>query len=242
MEPQETWVIMLIVVIFAIALKNYCKDKKRKESKKSSLNNKDYIAKIYNNTSVEHKENISYLCNKINQLDQIIKNTNEELNLQSFQASYSIAQTAFNAEERIKKYWEYNKRKADFYYYIGLHYTSFMLADKLTEEVNALKKIKHMFDEAINETQNEIDLLKEKINEPTCRKDIPQIKRKHQELCKKCDALRKARNCCKMQIDIVVKQRDDQNDITQKRREYIGKNFGEKGRQWKKRILAKHRR
>ena len=71
---------------------------------------------------------------------------------------------------------------------------------------------------------------------------IQKIKKEHQELCRKCDALRKTRKICAEKMEDCKKCRDKQNVITAQRRDYIGKNFGKKGKQWRNRIMAKHKR
>lgn len=213
-----------------------------KRKRAHNLHSKEYKAEIYNNTSAEYQENIRYLYNRLEQLDEIIDRNSKSLNAQSTQAVNDILKATSDAERKISEYWEFNKKKADFYYYIGLHYTSFILADKLTEELDNLKKIKKVLTGAINSTQSQIDLLKKKIDNPKLVQNIAHIKREHQELCKKCDTLRKTRKKCEGQIDDVKNRRDKQNDITWQRREYIGAHFGKKGRQWRNRIIAKHNR
>ena len=99
-----------------------------------------------------------------------------------------------------------------------------------------------MLTSIIKDTQPQIDLLKHKIDNPNPGQNIVQIKREHQELCKKYDALRKTRNVCEIQINAVKKRPDEQNDITRKRRDYIGTHFGKKGKMWHSRIIAKHNR
>ena len=84
--------------------------------------------------------------------------------------------------------------------------------------------------------------LKGKINDANTVANIGQVKREHQELCRKCDALRKTRKICAEQMEDCKKCRDRQNVITAQRRDYIGKNFGKKGKQWRNRIMAKHKR
>ncbi len=69
---------------------------------------------------------------KIEQLDEIIDRSSRSLNVQSTQTVNDVLKNASDAERKINEYWEFNKKKANFYY-IGLHYTSFTLADKLTD-------------------------------------------------------------------------------------------------------------
>ena len=69
---------------------------------------------------------------KIEQLDEIIDRSSRSLNVQSTQTVNDVLKNASDAERKISEYWECNKKKANFYY-IGLHYTSFTLADKLTD-------------------------------------------------------------------------------------------------------------
>ena len=130
-------VVLIIVVCIIYHLIN-------KKEKPHNLHSKEYKTEIYNNTPIEYKESIRHLYNKLEQLDKIVDRNNKSLNTQSTQVVNDILKKALDAERKINEYWEFHKRKADFYYYIGLHYTSFTLADKLTEELEKLKKIKKM--------------------------------------------------------------------------------------------------
>lgn len=236
--------VIAIVIIFIAAVIIYNIRNTREEEENSydvvpNIRSKEYKASIYKNTSIEYKESIKYLYDRLEQLDSIIEQNNRKLNIQSARASSDILQCARNAEKEIERYWKYSKKKADFYYYIGLHYASFTLADKLTEELNGLRKLRGVFTDTINSTQSQIDFLSKKINGKSST-NMARMKREHQELCKKCDALRKARNTCNKQSKICKKRRDAQNRITGKRRDYIGNKFGKKGREWKKRIMSRH--
>ncbi len=213
-----------------------------KSKRAHNLHSKEYRTEIYKNTPAEYQQSIQYLYNRLEQLDEIIVRNSSSLNAQSNQAVHDVVEAASAAERKISEYWEFNKKKANFYYYIGLHYASFTLADKLTEELDSLREIKKLLTKAINSTQSQINLLSKKVDNPKSTYDIAQIKREHKELCKKCDTLRKTRNICSSQIDDVQKRRDRQNDITRQRREYIGSHFGKKGRQWRSRIIAKHKK
>lgn len=204
------------------------------------MRSKEYKTEIYNNTPSEYQQSIQYLYNRLEQLDKIINENNKNLNIQSTRATDEIIKRAADAERKINEYWESSKRKADFYYYIGLHYASFTLADKLTKELQSLRKIEGILTNTINDTQSRIDALKNKINNAKSVADIVQAKRNHQELCKKCDAFRKTRKMCKGRIIDIQKHRDKQNNITRKRRDYIGTHFRNKGKQWRKRIMSKH--
>ena len=213
-----------------------------KKKRIHNLHSKEYRTEIYNNTPAEYQESIRYLYNRLEQLDDIINRNSRTLNAQSTQAVSDILKKASEAERKINEHWEFNKRKADFYHYICLHYTSFTLADKLTEELEALRKINKMLTASIKNTQCKIDQLKKRIDYPDRSQNIAQIKRDHQELCKKCDALRKTRKTCVVQIEDVRIRRDKQNNITSQRRDYIGTHFGKKGKIWRKRIIDRHKR
>lgn len=237
---MESYVIM--GALCAVSLIVICTIFRSINKKRHNLHSQEYRVEIYNNTPPEYQESIRYLYNRLEQLDEIIDRSSKALNAQSAQAVNDVLKRASDAERKINEYWELNKRKADFYYYIGLHYTSFTLADKLTEELKMLIKVKGMLTKAINDTQSEIDSLKKKIENFKFAQNIVQTKRAHQELCRKCDALRKTRKTCEIQINDVKKRRDDQNNITRQRRDYIGTHFGKKGRQWRGRIIAKNKR
>lgn len=65
-----------------------------------------------------------------------------------------------------------------------------------------------MLSDVINKTQSQINGLKRKINDANMAADIGQAKRKHQELYRKCDALRKTRKICTEQMKDCKKRRD----------------------------------
>lgn len=239
---MNSYIIISILCGALLILVLFTRHSINKGKRVHNLHSKEYQAEIYNDTPAEYQESIRYLYNRLEQIDVIIDRSSKSLNVQSTWAVNDILKKASDAERKINEYWELSKRKADFYYYIGLHYTSFTLADKLTEELETLRKIKGMLTKTIDNTQLQIDLLKKKIDNPKFVQNVVQVKRQHQELCKKCDALRKTRKTCEGQITDVKKRRDKQNDITRQRRDYIGTHFGKKGRQWRSRIMAKHRR
>lgn len=234
-------VVVFIIIILIFNISNR-KRKSKRNSNYHSIRSKEYRTEIYNNIPEEYQQSIRYLYNRLERLDEVIVRNNKSLNAQSEQAVKDILRRAAEAEKEINQYWELSKRKADFYYYIGLHYTSFTLADKLTEELESLRKINGMLSDVINKTQSQINGLKGKINDANTRANIGPVKREHQELCRKCDALRKTRTICAEQMEDCKKRRDRQNVITAHRRDYIGKNFGKKGKQWRNRIMAKHKR
>lgn len=232
-------IVFFIIIIFSITNR---KRKSKRNRNYHSIRSKEYRTEIYNNTPEEYRQNIRYLYNRLEKLDEVIVRNNRSLNAQSDQAVKDVLRRATEVEKEINRYWELSKRKADFYYYIGLHYTSFTLADKLTEELESLRKINGMLSDVINKTQSQINGLKGKIDDANTAANIGQVKREHKELCRKCDALRKTRIVCAEQMENCKKCRDKQNAITAQRREYIGKNFGEKGKQWRNRIMAKHKK
>ncbi|MDD3362678.1 MAG: hypothetical protein PHW34_13500 [Hespellia sp.] len=234
----------IIIVIFIILRIIYHKQNNLQKNNDGyyHIRSKEYSTEIYNNTPVEHQQSIRKLYGCLEQLDDMIGENNRALNVQVTQSAEMILRKAADAEREITEYWQINKKKADFYYYIGLHYTSFTLADKLTVELVGLKKINVLLSDTIDRIQSQIDGLKKEMDNANEAKNIRKIKREHQELCKKCDALRKTRKLCTNQMKVCRVQRDSQNIITADRREYIGKHFGAKGRQWRSRIMEKHKK
>lgn len=234
--------VVVCIIIILIFNSSNRKRKSKRNSHCHSIRSKEYRTEIYNNTPEEYQQSIRYLYNRLEQLDEVITRNNRSLSAQSEQAVKDILRRVAEAEKEISQYWELSKKKADFYYYIGLHYTSFTLADKLTEELESLRKVNGMLSDVINKTQSQINVLKGEINNANTVANIGQVKREHQELCRKCDSLRKTRKICAEQMEDCKKHRDKQNIITAQRRDYIGKNFGKKGKQWRNRIMVKHKR
>ncbi len=229
---------LLVVIIFSIIIYICVHSKSNSNSYSNSIKSKEYRTDICNNAPKQYKNNLNYLYSKLDSLDYIINDKHSKLDTQSYDIAKSVLDKANSAEREIRNYWESNKVKADFYFYIGLHYTSFTLADKLTEELNSIKSYINTLSGMINSIQNDIDKLKNKIERSGGTDYIS--KKEHKDLCVKCHALRNVRKECIIQRNNIKKRRDDQNIITAKRRDYIGNHFGSKGKQWKKKIMSKH--
>lgn len=239
-ETMEIFFVIMIVLIIVIV----CISKNGKSTSNdlpTNIRSKQYRTSIYNNTPVQYQNNIRYLYDKLDDLDVVINRNTSRLNNQATQIAQEVLNKANKAEQEIADHWISKKQKADFYFYIGLHYTSFTLADKLTEELDSLRGYVTILSEMIDSTQKQIDIIAANINKGGCG-NIASQKREHSELCKKCDALRKTRSACISQRNIVHKRRDEQNIITARRRDYIGIHFGDKGRRWRTGILSKHHR
>lgn len=242
---MEIFIIAALVVLILILVIKLLSGKHKNalnEVGPTNIHSKEYRRNIYDNTSSQYRDNIRHLYERLDTLDSVLRRNNNSLNAQAAQIAYEVLEKANSAEQEIKNHWERNKQKSDFYFYIGLHYTSFTLADRLTEELDALRAYIKMLTELIDSTQSQINVLKAKIDQGNNRYDIGTVKSEHRELCKKCDALRKTRDVCKRQRDLVKQRRDAQNIITGNRRDYIGEHFGAKGRKWRASIMAKHRR
>ena len=235
-------VLVVLIVILVIKLLSGKRRNETNEVGPTNIHSKDYRRNIYDNTSSQHRDNIRHLYERLDALDSILRRNNDSLNAQAAHIAHEVLEKAKSAEQEIENHWERNKQKADFYFYIGLHYTSFTLADRLTEELVALRSFLEMLTKLIDSTQRQIDILKARIEQSDNRNDIGSIKYEHRELCKKCDSLRKIREVCKNQRNSVKRCRDAQNTITAKRRDYIGTHFGAKGRQWRAKIMARHKR
>lgn len=242
MEILIIVVLVILVVVLASKLITGKSKSTPNEIRPSNIHSKEYRKNIYDNTSIQYRENIRHLYERLDSLDAVLRKNNNSLNVQAAHIAHEVLERAKSAEQEIGNHWEKNKQKADFYFYIGLHYTSFTLADRLTEELNALREYLEMLTKLIDSTQSQINLLKVRIEAGGNQYDIGKVKSEHRELCKKCDALRKTRDVCKHQRDLVKQRRDAQNIITGNRRDYIGEHFGTKGRKWRASIMAKHRR
>lgn len=205
----------------------------------NDINSASYRKSVYKNVPQAYKPEIHRLYTGIDDIDAIIRGNKTKLDSQATQIAKRVLERAITAEKEINSYWERRKRSAEFYYYIGLHYASFTLADKLTEELDTLRKYNSALTEVINSVQRQIDELSRKIN--YMNGNVAEQKRNHQELCRKCKSLRDTRQFCNSQKNQLQEQRDRQNRLTAERRDYIGTHFGEKGRNWRERILTKRR-
>lgn len=240
---MEIYIIAALVILIMVLVVKLLLGKRHNETMDvgpTNIHSEEYRKNIYDNTSSQYRDNIRHLYERLDTLDSVLRRNDSSLNAQAARIAYEVIEKAKVAEQEIGNHWERNKQKADFYFYIGLHYTSFTLADKLTEELDALRAYIEMLTKLINSTQSQINVLKARIEKGNNRYDVGTVKSEHRELCKKCDALRKTRDVCKQQRDMVKQRRDAQNIITGKRRDYIGEHFGAKGRKWHSNIIAKH--
>lgn len=232
-------VVVAIIVIIALLSHKGKQTEKDSSSVPVDIRSRDYRKTVYQNTPHEYQLELGNLFDCLDELDAEVQRNASRLSSQASQTASEVLRKAEQAEKQLSAHWASRKKQADFYYYIGLHYTSFTLADSLTRELDALRQTRKDLTELINATQAQIDPLKQQID-ASGRHASVQLKSRHKELCQKCDALRKTRKVCNQQIAFIKKRRDDQNHITGKRRDYIGSHFGKRGKLWRSRIMAKH--
>ncbi|MCD8326838.1 MAG: hypothetical protein LUC90_09240 [Lachnospiraceae bacterium] len=233
-------VILIILVISYVS--SVRAEKKWREANRDiyipNLRDREYRSSIYNQVTSEYRPIVRQIYDNVDQISGMMNTYNRKLDEQTIRIADEILNKARDSERKIGQRWETNRAKLDFYYYINLHYASFMLADQLYQELKNLREYEHQLTIMINKEQKKIDSLAHQIKS----NNSPELKRKHQECCRKCDALRKTRKSCIEQKNLYAARVHEQNRITAKRRDYIGTHCGKRGKLWRKRILANHKR
>ena len=135
---------------------------------------------------------------------------------------------------QIEEYWNNAKYKKDFFYHIGLHYASHLLANSLKEEQ---KKIKNAFVECKRKQDNLSYLI-----EATKRRQEKShgqyrylISKEIGDLCKQHKNISTWKNYIASLNTRYNNRVTQQNIRTAEYRDYIALHFGKRGQRWKER-------
>lgn len=239
-------VILIIVIIYVYQKRKIRNDRNIAKSSENdndfyNLNN-DYAYRngVYRRVNIDFKPYIENLYRSIDEVYVKTKQYQGEINQAQYNSMIQILQSADTIERKITEYWNSNRFNKDFMYYIGLHYASHLLAGTIKAEQ---QKIKATFVSCKNRQEQ----WSRKIEVAQRQQEHPHGEQKRKisseigEMCK----IHKRISILKGQIGAINTQYNkrvtQQNIETAKRRDYIGTHFGERGKRWRSKIMAKHR-
>lgn len=235
------WVIIFIIlIVFVLLLIGGQSERNSSDRCLYNLNNDvAYREGVYRQVNTNFRPYIEKLYRDIDELLEKAKAFDSEINQAQYNSMVNILNQANNIEAQIKNYWNSSKFNKDFAYYIGLHYASHLLAgvikaeqQKIKDSFVSCKKRQELWAKKIDTAQRQ----QERSSGEQRRKLSAEIG----EMCK----VHKNISTLKGRIGAINTQYNNrvtqQNIETGKRRDYIGTNFGARGKKWRDRIMAKH--
>lgn len=229
------WIIIIAFIIFVIILflllnsRGDFDDSKKTNSHlySSHTRTKEELIK---GLPQDKQLDYTHLFESIDSLDKLISGYSSDISKRQGKLDQEIKEKFQRASDEIKKRWESQVQYKRYRECIALHYASFTLADSIYEQK---EKVLKMFNRLKKMNQNlgdQIDGLSLRINNKTG--NVREMKKQHQELCKKRSQVSKIQYVYKKNLDDYLSKVNYQNHLTEHYREYIGKNFGKQGNAW----------
>ena len=230
-------IISLFVILVVIIIVIFRLHKKRLSGDRVFYNldnDQAYRNGIYKSVSLDFKPYMQQLFHSLDELNEKVKRSNNEISQTQYNAMRDIYQTAGILSKRINDYWYDKKYKKDFSYYIGLHYSSHLLANSLKSEQQNIKV-------AFVECKRRQVILSYQIEAAKRRQNKSMgeqrylISKEIGDLCKHHKNISTWKNYIG-NLNTKYNQRvTDQNIMTAKYRDYIADNFGVRGQNWRNR-------
>ncbi len=203
-----------------------------------------YRNNIYQKVSLEFKPHIQQLIQSIDKLNEKIQSASNGISQAQYDNMRDFLKNAERLSAQINDYCNSIRFKKDFYYYIGLHYSSLLLANSLKREQQNIKDAFVYCKKRQEALGRKIDAAKRHCKKSKGEKR-DRISREIYEMCK----YHKGISIWKSNIGRINSQYHERLDIqnvkTGKIRDFIADNFGKKGEDWKKkcheRALARKR-
>lgn len=203
--------------------------------KPTNYSTQNYYAEVKKNLSGQEKNLFEQQVQYIERINKLIERQSAQLKSVSLETEREIKKQITYAENQIESYWR--SKNTGFYYYIALHYQSFLLADTIKKDSLYLQSICKNINVQIANVNNRIKPIQSKIDsKQASREDYASIKQLHivrKDLFGKRDILN---NLISEKEYLVT----EQNKRTARRRDYIKNNFGKKGRDWEYRMRLRH--
>jgi len=178
------------------------------------------------------------LFNSINNINQYVDLRNGEINWEKYKALKDVLQKADKIEHLIHQYWNEKRNDLNFYYYIGLHYNSRLLADLIKAEQIKIRDAFVLQKKAMEPLGKRIEYLKTQ-QRKTNYSQRANIGVEISNLCTQHKIYSKFSNLLGEMNSNYHERLTYQNNLTRKRRIFIGKNFGIKGMEWESRIMKR---
>ncbi len=181
------------------------------------------------------KFDYSHLYQSISEIYNIANRYQNCLNEQKIEVANSIQRKINESQRQIEQKWRQIQGNKDFSRYIGLHYASFTLADSIKKEQEILRNAFVSAKTESNRLSSEIKALNDAIpnSHGQRRRELMQ---QHQKLCAQHKRICQMKNVFGERNSQYLNQVREQNRITMRYREYIIRNFGQRGRAWGQRL------
>lgn len=195
----------------------------------------DYQSSILDSLPEDVRFDYAHLYESIDKIYNMASRYQNCLDAQKIEAADSIQRRINESSAQIERKWRQLQGKRDFYHYIGLHYASFTLADGIKKEQEILRSA---FVSAKKESDRlgvEIEALNNAIPSAHGQRRY-ELMQQHQKICAQHKRVCQMKNIFGRRNTQYLNQVKAQNKITRGYREYIIRNFGNRGRAWGQRL------
>lgn len=228
-------IIIIIVVILYLTFKS--NDDKSDDDFSNIHDDTQYRKQIYNSIQQDFQPYLSKLFYDVDEINRLVNMYNNKIDQANINLIRSIYKKANEIETKINNYWYSKQFSKDFSYYIGLHYTSFLLANNIKLEQSKIVKTFVLLKDAQKSYKDKIDQLnyqyKNIKNKGAIGVELSECCKIHKQISEMKNQIAEYNNKYKERLTV-------QNIKTGERRDYIGNNFGGRGKRWREKILSKH--
>lgn len=176
----------------------------------------------------------THLFDALNSLEDLIDSYTDDIYRGQTNVEHEIRHQVQEASEKIRSRWQSQAQRKRYHECLALHYASFTLADSIHEQ---MKKVGSMYSQIKvmnSDLGRQIDELSNKINNRAG--NVADLKRQHKSLCDKRHQISQIQKVYSSNLKDYNSKLESQNALTAQYRDYIGVNFGEKGRAWLDRL------
>lgn len=231
-EIVITLAITIVILLICLRLKGI---NSPKENPLVEWNDTDYENSILAALSETSRYDYSHLFETIDEINRMASRSKTYLDVQKIEAADSIQQKIRESSEQIEQRRRKLQRNKNFYYYIGLHYASFTLANSIKKEQEVLRSA---FVNAKIESERlgtEIEKLNKAIPNARGQRRY-EMMQQHKKMCVQHKRVCQLKGILGRRNAEYLAQVKEQNRITREYREYIVHNFGRRGVTWGQRL------
>lgn len=146
------------------------------------------------------------------------------------------------SRQTIDFYVKQSRQNRRYYECIASHYASFTLADTIYEQCNKIGSTYEKLKTRNKQLGNQIDDIGYKINHKSAKhQDRNDLMQQHKALCNERHRVSVLQHIYGEGLAQYTERLDYQNNVTRRCRDYIGRNFGRKGRSWLRRLDRRKR-
>lgn len=233
-------IVLVIVVIVAISIHVHNKSKAGKRKKKvqrirSGFGDSSYRSEILNSLPAEQRLDFSNLYHRLDELQSFINQNKIQLESLESQKISDIEKKIQDSTNQIRNQWNCLKNKRDFHHCICIHYASFTLADSIKRQQENIRDVYVKYKEECDQLARQIDFLNRQIANSNGQKKYEYMQQ-HKVCCTRHQRLSTLKNVFADRNTQYLQRVKEQNAYTKQCREYIIRNFGERGRIWGERL------